>query len=221
MPRKRILVLANSVKHWPARCVAGRNVAQTAGGLWVPQQGWIRPVSTEGEGELSPLQLRVEGDGVLGVLDLAEVALSAQCDDSAQPENWFIDGNVRWRRLGVLPRTQLGQFAEEPGSLWFQPGVPRADRVSASYIAHNPPLQSLYLVQLPNSELFRNEREKLRLAFRYRGRDYNLSVTDPRGWEMLNQRGANSVLKLDGKYICLSLTPPLNGQHYKVVAAII
>lgn len=50
--RKRIVVLANSVKHYPGRCIAGREIRSEVG---VTEIGpWVRPVSTIGEGELYP-----------------------------------------------------------------------------------------------------------------------------------------------------------------------
>ncbi|HWN94265.1 MAG TPA: hypothetical protein VNT99_04475 [Methylomirabilota bacterium] len=52
MISKRILVLANSTKHHPMRCVAGRELIEEGGGKsrW---GGWIRPVSAHDEGALN------------------------------------------------------------------------------------------------------------------------------------------------------------------------
>jgi hypothetical protein len=58
MTTKRILVLANSTKHHPMRCVAGREVLGEAGCI-TQWGGWVRPVSRHDEGALSLGERRV------------------------------------------------------------------------------------------------------------------------------------------------------------------
>jgi hypothetical protein len=59
MISKRILVLANSTKHHPMRCVAGRElIAEETGKS--PWGSWIRPVSNHDEGALDVSERRLE-----------------------------------------------------------------------------------------------------------------------------------------------------------------
>jgi hypothetical protein len=73
---KRIVVLANSVKHDPGRCIAGREIIQADAGS--RPGSWVRPVSSIGEGELHPHHLRVPGGGVIGVLAVFDVPRSCR-----------------------------------------------------------------------------------------------------------------------------------------------
>lgn len=65
---KKIVILANSVKHNPGRCVAGREVLDNGASGRVC--GWMRPVSSEGEGELYPQHCTMADGGSLNLLVL-------------------------------------------------------------------------------------------------------------------------------------------------------
>jgi hypothetical protein len=55
MELKTVVILANSIKKKPGRCIAGREVSQS--GTSVSLGPWVRPVSPDGEafeGELMP-----------------------------------------------------------------------------------------------------------------------------------------------------------------------
>ena len=79
MISKHILVLANSTKHHPMRCVAGRELIDEGGGKsrW---GGWIRPVSTHDEGALNSGERCLAGAAEPKPLELVRVPL-------AGPEN--------------------------------------------------------------------------------------------------------------------------------------
>ena len=56
---KRILVLANSTKHYPKSCVAGRELIGEGGKTrW---GDWIRPISNHDEGALDLAERRLPG----------------------------------------------------------------------------------------------------------------------------------------------------------------
>jgi len=217
---KRIVVLANSVKHDPGRCIAGREVVQSSTGR--PQAGhWVRPVSTVGEGELHQHHMRVTGGGAIGVLDIFDVSLASQANDPSQPENWLINAAVPWTRIGQWPLGQIVQLAEAPTDLWLQPAV-RSDRTTADYIQAHPPQQSLYLIVPTQARLYRNERNRFRLSFSYGGTAYNLSVTDPQIQSRLaKDYGARTDVTLTAPAVCVSLAPAFQGCHYKLAATLI
>jgi hypothetical protein len=99
----------------------------------------------------------------------------------------------------------------------------------------DPPRQSLYVVRPEQFRLiFRTERSngtvrhRRRCVFRYRGVEYDLSLTDPvvcaRDEDRFPEPGRPPVeLRLscgDDLAICVSLAREFNGFHYKVVATI-
>lgn len=217
MPTKRFVVLANSVKHYPKRCIAGIKISSQSG---EPKAGrWIRPVSSVGEGELSQQQTEMAGRVQPAVLDIVEVELQGACDDPSQPENWLISDNVKWVKVGASNRKVLGSLAETPEGLWNQVGT-KSDRVSRQFLAKNPPKQSLYLIAISDAVLTCNE-HKHRLEFTYKDRKYNLSVTDPDVKSRSKGAASTDIAKC---YACISLTPPfaVNGieYHFKLVAAL-
>jgi hypothetical protein len=217
---KRIVVLANSIKHAPARCVADREVEGKGGSLKVGD--WIRPVSTKGEGELQPNQLKVAGAGQIGVLEVFDVSLISAGTDPAQPENWIIDDSQSWRRVDTWPIPRIGALTEMPRDLWLEPGSRKSDRTSEAYIRANPPSQSLFFLVLSEAYLCQDQPKKYRLHFNYAGISYDLSVTDPLVRDrMLRDHRDNTRLRLTSIHVCVSLTPVFRGDHYKIIAAMI
>jgi len=213
---KRIVILANSIKHDPGRCIAGRELSADK----VPHiGGWIRPVSTVGEGELRSPHMQVSDGRPISVLDIFDVPLVSRGADPSQPENWIIDGSVRWNRVGRWPVDRLNELAESPVDIWCQPGS-KLDRASAEFIGVNPPIQSLYLLALPKAYIHRNRWNKIRLSFTYAGIPYDLSVTDPLVRGRLERQGDDSY-EVTSPRICVSLAPAFEGNHYKIVATII
>ncbi len=220
MPKKRIVILANSTKHAPARCIAG---VEIEGELATRHRlgRWIRPVSRFGEGELSPTQTVLVGGGQPRCFDVVEIECEKQCDEPFQPENWLIREGVAWTRLATLGPSILPDLAEEPGDLWLQPNT-KPDRVTPDYLATFPPAQSLYLLHLQNTTIFRSG-NKLRLQFTYRGVQYNLAITDP----TVAARYLIRNPMLAECFACISLAPRHYNQfvgqffHYKLVAALL
>jgi len=118
MISKRILVLANSTKHHPMRCVAGRELIDESGGKsrW---GGWIRPVSTHDEGALNSGDRCLAGAADLNPLDVIRVALDVSENNPLQPENWLIHQGEVWTKDSVMDAKSLLSLVEEPESLWL------------------------------------------------------------------------------------------------------
>lgn len=103
----------------------------------------------------------------------------------------------------------------------------RTDRLPHSCLVEHPPASSLYVIR---PERFRlcltvvGGKDKRRAAFRYRGVEYNLAVTDPKiGDEYFLFRAKPGEFRLrcgDNCLICVSLAGEFDGFHYKVVATI-
>lgn len=79
MAKKHLLILANSIKHWPGVCIAGREI--TSSGQRYAIGGWLRPVSSNGEGELSPSETKLVSGKQPQVMDFVEVRFSKPVND--------------------------------------------------------------------------------------------------------------------------------------------
>lgn len=230
MPVKQIVVLANSIKKH-ARCIAGREVNDEGLGAW------IRPISDVGEGELHPNHYRLGDNRDPSVLDIVEIAFRGQRHDPGQPENWLIASESRWNKLGVYDASNLLAVEEHPDDLWVESNH-KIDRISESAQAQRTNQHSLTVIT-PENLQFRLWREhnqysdriqkKSRACFRYLGQDYSLSLTDP----IFSQQYCNNHPNIgedvrvvhcpfgDHCLLCISLTPPFHGYHYKVVATVL
>ena len=235
MPTKRVLVLANSLKKDPGRCIAGVEVTtQNA-----PRRGqWLRPISQDqAEGELLPQHRKVKDGAEIRPLDIVSVPVTENAQNHAHPEDWFVTTDNPWEIVAALDQSTLPGLIETPKHLWLQ--AKRAtDSVSAEFIAASAEHQSIVLIKPTNLRL-RLWREynrwkgytqkKVRVIFDYNGTTYDLSLTDP----IASQKYATTfpaenepakevkLPKGDSYALCVSLTPPFKGIHYKVVATIL
>lgn len=233
MPEKRVLILANSIKKG-ARCVAGREIIQDGGKARLG--GWIRPVSGSGEGELSSRHYALKQGGSASVLDVVDVPLKGQQSDPGQPENWLIDDSTQWSKVRTGTIDEVVDFAERPADLWLE-STSHSDRIAVNAQADRSKPTSLVLIR-PEGFHVRLSREhnpwkgyvqrKTRAVFRYAGQEYSLSMTDPIfdeqhcGKHPAESEGVRKVVPPcgDNCLLCVSLTPPLNEYHYKVVATV-
>lgn len=228
---KQILVLANSIRK-NGRCIAGRQITDHIG---TPVLGdWIRPVSKNGEGELTDDYCRGPNGQMLKIFDIIDIPLWACENSKSQPENWFIDPKQKWTKASVpsgLPRIA----PDGPIDLWDAPG-PRLDRISPEDLAALNRNQSLYLIPVTKFRMelswtiFEEECHKRRRAiFDYKGIEYNLALTDPaiqdkycRQFPKPEEAPKIITLPSGGTcQLCVSLAPAFHGYHYKVVATVI
>lgn len=220
--RKRIVVLANSVKHAPGRCIAGREVLSDFDSP-LKIGPWIRPVSTFGEGELYLQHFMLKDGTEPQPLDVIDIQVDAPAKEITQPENWLITQNGdQWCRVNRCQLDQVRrQFLEHPYNLWLQPGV-KSDRVEKSFLALHPPAQSLYLLDVQGATVTANGK-KFRISFSFNGTHYNLAITDPQIADLI---GESPPFSFSRCLICVSLAPPFLNEydgreyHFKVAATI-
>lgn len=217
---KDIVVLANSVKHDPGRCIAGREIASEDDDFGVGP--WVRPVSRIGEGELHPRHFSFQNGSVPQIFDVVRIFVEALGNDPTQPENWLILAGHNWQRVHQWDRKWVvDSLIETPNALWLQPGV-KTDRVTKDHLAANPPEQSLYLLEIGNATI-NSAGRKHRIVFLYKGVRYDLSITDPL---ISNITGAASSFALPRCLVCVSLAPAFLNQydgkeyHYKIAAMV-
>jgi hypothetical protein len=233
MTIKRILVLANSTKHHPKRCVAGRELIDEVGGK-TQWGGWIRPVSNHDEGALDFVERRLADTKDPKPLDTIQLSLSAPENNPLQPENWLIQTGQTWIKETSCDIQALLPLVEEPPDLWLQPSQ-RFDRVDSVFLKNLSHLQSLYLVR-PDSFEFEirsttwegKTKKQLRGLFKYKRLHYDLTLTDPiisRKYFPDFYRAVDGYFKPHDQtkiLLCISLTPPFrDGLHYKVIATVL
>ena len=217
---RRIVCLANSRKV-SGRCLAGKEVESGR---------WLRPVSARPAGEISEEERRYEDGTSAQVLDLIDIPIIGPTVSGHQMENYLIDPEAYWTRVGSMPRSGLPGFLDHPESLWKNGDSSmngRNDRVRIDAATEHA--GSLYLIvpEFPTIHVVREGvgvitlRRRVRAFFSYRGTRYNLVVTDP-----IVEKAF--LAKRDGEYpvdlsaICVSLSEPYNdGYSYKLAAALI
>lgn len=232
MTIKRILVLANSTKHHPRSCVAGRELIDEGDGKtrW---GGWVRPVSNHGEGALDFTERRLADTKDPKPLDIIQLPLSQHENNPLQPENWFIQPGQPWIKESALDALALLPLIEEPENLWLQSGQ-KIDRVNPAFLQKISHIQSLYLIR-PESFQFEirsttwegKTKKQLRGLFKYKQHHYDLTLTDPiisRKYFPVFRQATDGYSKPTDPskiLICISLTPPFkDGLHYKVIATV-
>jgi len=123
-------------------------------------------------------------------------------------------------------------LVEEPEGLWLDPGQ-KNDRASGAFLQRLANLQSLYLIR-PEAFHFQIRskvwdgygKKQQRGLFTYRERHYDFALTDP----LIGRKYFPDYPRTPEGYIqpadprrillCVSLTPPFNDLHYKVIATV-
>lgn len=234
MTIKRILVLANSTKHHPRSCVAGRELIDEGGGKtrW---GGWIRPVSSHDEGALDFVERRLASGGDPKPLDVIQVPVSGQENNPLQTENWLIEPGQPWTKQSTGNIQDILDLVEEPQDLWLQPGQ-QNDRVHKTFLQRMPQVRSLYLIRPEEfsfevrSKTWNNEtKKKIRAAFIYKRQYYSLALEDPL---IVRKYFPDFSKATDGEtpinkpvLLCVSLPQAFKefkepGFHFKVVATV-
>ena len=231
MIAKRILVLANSTKHYPNSCVAGREQIEEGGKTrW---GGWIRPGSNHDQGALDFAERRLSAAVDPKPLDVVQVPLSAPENIPLQPENWLIESGQTWVKASAMEVAVLPTLAEKPESIWFDPAQ-KSDRASAPVLHILANFQSLYLFR-PEMFYFQIRsrvwdgcsKKQKRGIFNYRGKHYNFPLTDPligrKYFPDYPRTPDGDIQPADSSRIllCVSLTPPFHDLHYKVIATVL
>ncbi len=219
----RMVCLANSRKLM-GRCIAGKRweVGKAVG-------GWIRPVSQRESQEVSEYERQYEDGTDPKVLDIMEVPMLRPRPVGYQTENWLLDPNQYWRKVGGYPALDLAALIDPVESLWidgFSTYHGKNDKIPVD--ACGDVCASLRLVSVSElvlkvfapGEAFGNSKRRVQGSFRHAGRNYALWVTDP-----LYER--RFLTKLDGTYrlgnchLTISLGEQFQGSVFKLIAAVI
>ena len=219
---KRIVCLANSRK-LHGRCVAGRE--------WIGGRAgrWIRPVSDREHQDVSEYERQYEDGSDPKVLDVIDVPVLEPRPDDYQSENWLLDPEYYWEKVGRLSWFDLPAVVDSSAPLWLDGSSTyhgRNDRIPLDAVdSVADSLKLIHVDQLSLSvfkpdEAFGNMKRRVQGRFTFAGCRYWLWVTDP----VYERR---YLAKLDGEYpigecfLTVSLGEPYGGAVYKLIAAII
>lgn len=211
------LCLANSLRD-NERCVAGL----------VPGQGWVRPVPDRAGSAVA--QAQVEH---FGLLDVVEVDLGGWVPITGQPENRLL-GPAGFSDVSAhLPARLEGEMEDliERRPELLERGRP--DRISHDELGRNRIGRSLALVE-PESVQWRvvppnsYSGRRVRCQFDMGWGTFDLAVTDvdirqALGWTDagLHDRGTADIPDDHRVLLTISLGGDFQGNHYKLVAAVI
>lgn len=219
---RRIVCLANFRK-LHGRCVAGREWMGGRAGRW------IRPVSDREHQEVSEYERQYEDGSDPRVLDVIDIPVLEPRPASFQSENWLLDPEHYWEKVGRMSWFDLPALADPAQPLWFDghstyhgmnDRIPLevADSVTDSLkLVHG---DQLALSVFKPGEAFGNMKRRVQGRFTCAGIRYSLWVTDP----VYERR---YLAKLDGGYrmgecfLTVSLGESYGGAVYKLIASII
>jgi hypothetical protein len=222
VPQVQFICLAHS-KKYSERCVAG---------VRVDTAEWIRPISREKHGELTPAQLKLADGGEPRNFDVISAWLGERVPVKNQPENWRIQ-NSPWRlvsRPAPIEHAMILKKALFRGSVLFGNTV---DRVSYRVFETDPAKESLVLAK-PAHPRWTVKRtltwkKQLRVSFGLGSSTYDLAVTDIPYDDKLKElelgEYSSEQLGIQNEhaiYFTISLGEPLdNGYCFKLVAAVL
>lgn len=219
---KRVVCLANSRK-LSGRCIAGREIVNRQPGPWV------RPVSAREHEEVSWEERHYVDGNDPSVLDVIALPLVEARPHLFQQENWLLDPNFYWRKVGRIDWAALQDFVEPEGPLWLngqhtgrglndRMSVQDAERLRGSLRLVR--VNSLIIdVSCPGAA-FGNSKRRLQGQFRFQGEEYHLRVTDP-VYERRFLALPDGQHRLGESCLTISLGEPFEGYAYKLIAAII
>lgn len=231
---KRIVILANSVKN-SGRCLAGKELCFNQGKWEVGS--WVRIVGAADGSEVSLSWMLEQFGREPKLLDVIDIPLDSAVPLPDQPENWLMVRHAKWRDRGTSTG-DISNLVDHPLKLWGthqrsvpQGIVPNMAEPASLYFIRPEAVGPIKVwtedkVDGTGSHFDRHRRE---ISLKYRGLFHDFTATDPAIQELyyprLPARG-EPMLKIDianGRlvYVCVSLTPPWHGRHYKIAAGFI
>lgn len=198
-----LVVFANSVKH-RQHCVAGKALGSG---------NWIRPVSDINGKELDDEQAKFRnpyGRYLVKPLQKIQMEFISHVPLRHQPENHLIS-DKEWVQNYNIPIEEIPNYLDDPTDLWGNGNSIDSFLIISGTQNIN---QSLYLIEVQNLNLFLDE-TKRRASFEFKGLSYNLPVTDPNFYRLVNGEMSHN------NFLCISLAEEYHGRHYKIVATVL
>jgi hypothetical protein len=219
---KRMVCLSNSRK-LSGRCIAGKEVAPAASGTW------IRPISAREHGEVSEYERQYEDGSDPRVLDIIDVPFISHNPKDFQQENWLLDPEYYWVKVGAASWTDLMQLADPIQRLWID-GIHTYngmnDKILLAQVGGVK--SSLRLLRVTSLRIcvfkpgaaFDNPKRRVQGRFKYFNTEYHLWITDPI-YERAFLARPDGEYTLGESFLTVSLGEPLDNACYKLIACII
>ncbi len=217
---KRIVCLANSRKN-REHCIAGKEYENGKVG------GWVRPVSSRPSKAINDSERRAANGTYCGLLDIIDIPLLRPVPLGHQRENYQIDAEKKWKRVGAVPFAEIPNFVDDVKPLWTVGNSSYNgwnDRLSLDDAAS----QSDSLRLIGPCDIFirrqlegtgQSQKYKVRAEFNYGSTSYMLVVTDISAELRCRQLG-QGVHEIKNAYLCVSLGDKFDSFCYKLVATI-
>jgi hypothetical protein len=219
---KRIVCLANSRK-LSGRCIAGKEFVH--GG----DAEWVRPVSAREHEEVSEYERQYEDGTDPCVLDILDVPLLRQQARGYQSENWLLDPDPYWIKVGSLAWSGLARLVDPDEPLWvngFHTHNGNNDKIPLDTIGSVRSslrllrVTSLQLLVCKPDEAFGSKKRRVQAQFQHERVEYHLWVTDP-VYELAFLSKPDGVYSLGSCFLTVSVSERFHDAYYKLVAAII
>ena len=219
---RRIVCLANS-RRQSGRCIAGR--------VWDGNRpgNWIRPVSDREGEEVSEDECQYENGCDPQVLDIIDVPLLSHKPNNHQQENWLLDSNSDWTKVGVLSLDKLQQLVDPVALLWIDghstnrginDQIPLALTKSLDSSLRLIHVDSVQLSVLRPGTAFGNPKRRVQGRFSYAKKEYALWITDP-FYEREYLSKPDDEYEIGESFLTISLGEPFKEACYKLVATVI
>ena len=204
---REIIIMATSAKNHNF-CV---------GGIDTGTGEWIRLVSNDKTmcEALTPKMITFETGEKCSPFDKIRVSIIKEVSMEHQPENLLIDETKKLKKIKKVSLDEALQIhpienGREDVRRFLKNECPFFDNKEILEIK-----RSLYLIEVRNLKIYKNNYNKYKASFNYLGKDYiNISMTDPTHFFMSNY-------SYDIAMIVLSLgSEPFKGNYYKYVVSI-
>lgn len=231
-----MVILANS-RRAGGRCIAAKEVQVGSGGI-VPG-GWVRPVAPAGsseEGELGLAHCLSSGGRPIQVLDIARCQFMGPAKGLHQPENWRLARQSAWELVDACPVQCLEDLTDHPSGLWDESDssenyrrisvdAPASAFGGFSLALIRPKGFAIHCQRGYNSWRGRTTQENTG-QFEFAGRTYACRITDDAFEAQYCQMTRDGTREFPSPFgddclLCMSLSAPFKGYHYKLIASII
>lgn len=225
MPFTKKIVCLSKSRKLLGFCVAGKELLDNEIGEW------IRPVSKRPSEELSPKEIRYKYWKKPKPLDIINIPLLKHIPNSYQTENYLIKDRQKWIKDWALKTTDLEKLCDDVDSLWIngyssQKGendkIPQEiteEKIFSSLLLIKPSSLSI-IVDYKNLKY--SESKRVWADFIFKEINYRLTITDPEiEGKFLQKNNKTYYISKNDLYLCISLSGPIYGFDYKLVASIL
>ncbi len=220
---KRIICLANSRK-LAGRCIAGREWASGRGA-----GNWIRPISERENQEVSEYERQYKDGRDPRILDIIDIPLRKPQPKSYQTENWLLNVEYYWVKVGVFSSLDLPALTDPIEPLWvdgystyngYNDKIPIGALGKTSSSLRLVRVVGVVLKVFAPGEAFGNSKRRVQGRFAHAGATYALWVTDPI-YERRYLARSDGTYQIGECYLTISLGEPYQDSVFKLIAAII